>query len=99
VLKTGVVALVLASASFARAEPLPDASFKALVDRTIELDLDDGRVVDGRLLAFDAETLTVVASATARSARSCARASSTFASPSHLSACGCGTSRCRYLGA
>ena len=60
-MKPGVVALVLMLVSVAAAAPLPDASFTALADHTVELQLDDGRVVDGRLLAFDAETITLVA--------------------------------------
>lgn len=59
--KLAVIALLLVLVSPLRAEPLPDASFKALVDRSVALELDDGRTAGGRLLAFDADTLTLVA--------------------------------------
>ena len=58
------MAVVLAVSTSAWAEPVPDASLHAVGRRTVRLELDDARTVEGQVLAFDAGSLTVVATGT-----------------------------------
>ena len=58
------IILAVAASTPAWAEPVPDASLHAVANRTVRLELDDARSVEGRLLAFDAASVTVVAAGT-----------------------------------
>lgn len=59
-----VVAVVLAVTARAWADPVPDASLRAVAEHTVRLELDDARIAEGRMLAFDAASVTLVASDT-----------------------------------
>jgi len=59
-----IAAIVILGAATAWADPVPDASLRAVTDRAVRLELDDARSVDGRVLAFDATTVTLAASGT-----------------------------------
>jgi hypothetical protein len=58
------VAIILAAAVAARADTPPDASLHAVGNRAVRLELDDARTVEGRVLAFDAASVTLVATGT-----------------------------------
>jgi len=53
------VTVVVLATALASAEPVPDASLHAVGERTVRLELDDARIVEGRVLAFDATSVTV----------------------------------------
>lgn len=57
------VAFALAIASPASADPIPDASLRAVLNRDVHLDLADG-FMEGKVLAFEATTLTIAIAAT-----------------------------------
>jgi small nuclear ribonucleoprotein (snRNP)-like protein len=46
------------------AEPASDPALRALGDRTVELELDDARVIQGRLIGFDDNFVIVAATDT-----------------------------------
>jgi hypothetical protein len=61
-----VVAAVVTAVAIAPAwaDGVPDASLGAVKDRGVRLELDDHHTVEGRLLAFDAATVTLDAAGT-----------------------------------
>ena len=56
--------MLLAMHGVARAEPIPDASLRAVKDRSVRFELDGAPAVEGRLLGFEAETITLARAAT-----------------------------------
>jgi hypothetical protein len=58
-----LIALVAMTAP-ARADRVPDASLRAVVDRGVRLELDNAPAVEGRLLAFEDATVTLARTGT-----------------------------------
>jgi hypothetical protein len=58
------VAFLLAIATSASAGGPPDASLNAVENKSVRLELDDAPAVEGRVLAFDATSITLVAAST-----------------------------------
>lgn len=58
------IAVVIGTAGVAWADPVPDAALRAVTDRSLRLELDDATTVEGKLLAFDAEWITLAAAGT-----------------------------------
>lgn len=58
--------LTLAASASAWAGPdlVPDASWRAVADHTVRIELDGAPAVEGRVLAFDATSVTIVAAPT-----------------------------------
>lgn len=56
--------VVLAAATSAWAEPVTDTGLRAVADRTVRLELDDARLVQGRLIGFDDNFVIIAASDT-----------------------------------
>lgn len=59
-----IVCALLATAGVAQAGDIPDASLRAVTDHVVRLQRDNAPVLEGRLLAFEAATITIALSTT-----------------------------------
>ena len=56
--------VVMAAATSAWADPLPDVALRASTGRVVQVDLDDARIVQGRVIGFDDWFITLAESDT-----------------------------------